>query len=219
MKNKEIEFNRGVITKYLCSVAVQQYATAASLIYYCFYAILNLKVGGLMKKLLLIPITIFPYTVCLCLGYGFIRQGFSNTTFEILGIFALVTLVLSLVCNLIYIFSTLKKPAAELLKTAFIIKAVHIPTYILIFILGVLMGLMFFMTFPFVLLLVLIDLLTLWISGMISVYSISKALKEGELCSKAILIISMICQFFFCADVISMFVIRSVMKKKEKANK
>ena len=80
------------------------------------------------------------------------------------------------------------------------------------------MGLMFFMTFPFVLLLVLIDLLTLWISGMISVYSISKALKEGGLCSKAILSISMICQFFFCADVISMFVIRSVIKKKEKAN-
>ena len=180
-----------------------------------FYAILHLKVGDLMKKLLLIPTTIFPYTVCLCLGYGFIAQNFSNTTIKIFGILSLVTLVLSLVCNLIYIFSALRNPAEELLKIAFIIKAVHIPTYILIFVLGVLMGLMFFMTFPFILLLIIIDLLTLWLSGMISVYSLAKTLKEGGLCSKALLIIAMVCQFFFCADIISLFVIRIVIKRNK----
>ena len=185
------------------------------LIYYRFYAIIHLKVGDLMKKLLLIPTTIFPYTVCLCLGYGFIAQNFSNTTIKIFGILSLVTLVLSLVCNLIYIFSALRNPAEELLKIAFIIKAVHIPTYILIFVLGVLMGLMFFMTFPFILLLIIIDLLTLWISGMISGYSLAKTLKEGGLCSKALLIIAMVCQFFFCADIISLCVIRIVIKRNK----
>ena len=168
-----------------------------------------------MKKLLLIPTTIFPYTVCLCLGYGFIAQSFSNTTIEIFGILALVTLALSLVCNFVYIFSTLRKPAEELLKIAFIIKAVHIPTYILIFILCVLMGLMFFMTFPFILFLIFIDLVTLWISGMISVYSIAKSLKESGLCSKSLLIIAMVCQFFFCADIISLFVVRIAITKRK----
>ncbi len=165
-----------------------------------------------MKKLLLLPTTLFPYTVCLCLGYGFIAQSFSNTTIEILGIFAFVMLVLSFVCNLIYVFATKQNSAKELIKTAFLIKAVHIPTYILIFVLGVLMGLMFFMTFPFILLLIIIDLLTLWISGMISVYSLAKSLKEGGLCSKPLLIVAMVCQFFFCADIISLFVIKIATK-------
>lgn len=168
-----------------------------------------------MKKLLLIPTVIFPYTVCLCLGYGFIAQSFSNTTIKILGIFALAVLVFSFLCNFIYIFSTRRKTAEELLKNAFLIKVIHIPTYILIFVLGVLMGLMFFMTFPFILLLIVIDLLTLWMSGMISVHSIAKSLKEGGLCSKPLLIIAMVCQLFFCADIISLFVVRIAIKKKK----
>ncbi len=166
-----------------------------------------------MKKLLLLPTILFPYTVCLCLGYGFIAQSFSNTTIEILGIFVFVTLVLSFVCNLIYVFTAKENTAKELIKTALLIKAVHIPTYILIFVLGVLMGLMFFMTFPFILLLIIIDLLTLWISGMISVYSLAKSLIEGGLCSKPLLIIAMVCQFFFCADIISLFVIKKAIKR------
>ncbi|MBQ3547603.1 MAG: hypothetical protein IJA44_03915 [Clostridia bacterium] len=167
-----------------------------------------------MKKLLLIPTAIFPYTVCLCLGYGFIAQNFSDTTIKIFGILALVTLALSLVCNFIYIFSTRRTSAKELLKNALLIKAIHIPTYVLIFILGVLMGLMFFMTFPFILFLIVIDLVTLWMSGIISVYSIAKALKESGLCSKPLLIIAMVCQFFFCADIISLFVIRIAINRK-----
>lgn len=166
-----------------------------------------------MKKLLLLPIILFPYTVCLCLVDGFLAQSFSNTTIKILGIFALVTLALSFLCNFVYIFSTRREPAEELLKDAFLIKVIHIPTYILIFILGVLMGLMFFMTFPFIVFLIFIDLLTLWISGMISIYALVKSLKEGEICPKPLLIVAMVCQFFFCADIISLFVIKIAIKR------
>jgi len=169
-----------------------------------------------MKKLLLIPTFVFPYMVCLCLGYGFIAQSFSNTIITILGVLTLVTLALSFVCNLIYIFSTKDATAAELLKTAFVVKTVHIPTYILIFILGVIMGLMFYMTFPFIMVLVLVDLLTLWLSGMISIYSIARALKEGGLCSKPLLITAIICQPFFCADIISLFVVQLIAKRNQK---
>ena len=172
-----------------------------------------------MKKLLLLPTIIFPYTVCLCLGYGFIAQSFSNTTIKILGIFVFVTLVLSFACNLVYIFTAKENTAKELMKTALLIKAVHIPTYILIFVLGVLMGLMFFMTFPFILLLVFIDLLTLWMSGMISVYSLAKSLKERGLCSKRLLIMAMVCQFFFCADIISLFLIKIAIKRNNSHKK
>ncbi len=168
-----------------------------------------------MKKLLLIPTTIFPYTVCLCIGYGY-NFGWSDTPIAILGILSLVTLVLSFVCNLIYIFTTLKEPADKILNTAFIIKAIHIPSYILIFILGFILSLMFFMTLPFILFLILVDLITLWLSGMISIYSIAQSLKKDGLCAKPLLIIAMICQFFFCADIISLFVVKLVMKKRLK---
>ena len=172
-----------------------------------------------MKKLLLLPTMLFPYMVCLSLGYGFIAQSFSNITFKALDIISLVTLALSFVCNFIYIFSTRKKTAELLLKNAFLIKAIHIPTYIFILALGIMMGLMFFITFPFILILIVFDLLTLWISGMISVYSIAKSFKASGLCSKSLLIIAMICQFFFCADIISLFVVKIVIKKKKFSQK
>ena len=168
-----------------------------------------------MKKCLLIPTLIFPYIVCLCLGYGFVAQSFSNVTIKVVGILALATLVLSFICNLIYIFASKKEYATDLLKTAFLIKVIHIPTYILIFVLGVIMGLMVFMTLPLIILLIVIDLLTLWISGMISIHALIKSLKEGEMCPKALFVIALVCQMFFCADIISMLVIRIVIRKNK----
>ena len=167
-----------------------------------------------MKKILLLPTILFPYMVCLCLQYGFIARNFSDTTIKVLAILALVTLSLACVCNFIYMFSARRTPAEDLLKTALFIKAMHIPTYILIFIFGFIMGLMFFMTFPFIMLLLIIDLLTLWISGMISMYSIAKSLKEDALCTKSLLVVAMICQLFFCADIISLFVVKNTIKRK-----
>ena len=82
------------------------------------------------------------------------------------------------------------------------------------FILGLIMGMMFFMTFPLIIFLVLVDLLTLWLSGIISIHSISKVLKETKSCSKPVLVFAIICQFIFCADVISLFVVKSLTKNK-----
>ena len=86
------------------------------------------------------------------------------------------------------------------------------------------MGLMLFMTFPFVIFLVIVDLLTLLISGMISVYAIARLSKDGVPCSKSLLIVAMICQVFFCADIISLVVVvitvknnRQNMKKQSEA--
>ena len=167
-----------------------------------------------MKKLL-IPTAVLPYIVCLCLGYGVISQNFSDNTILILGIVALVTLVLSFVCNIIFILTTKSKSSMELLRTTLLIKAIHIPTYIVIFIFGAMLGVMFFMTFPIILLLVLIDYLTLWMSGMISIYAHIRVIKEKRISSTAPVVISMICQLFFCLDIISLIVI--YVKGKEKA--
>lgn len=168
-----------------------------------------------MKKLLLLPTMLFPYMVCLCLGYGFIAHGWSDAIFIIFGVIALIVLALSFVCNIVYIVLTRKSPAEELLKTALLIKLIHIPTYILIFLVGIIMALTFWMTLPFILLFIVVDLLTLLMSGMISIYSLITALRCEGLCSKKLLGIALACQFFYCADIISLLVVKGAIKKKK----
>ena len=115
-----------------------------------------------MKKLLLIPTMLFPYTVCICLGYGFISRNFNDLPITVLAIASLVCLALSLICTTIYLIITKNTDPKKLLKIALLIKLLHIPTYVLIFIFGAMMGIMFFMTLPIILLLILIDLITLF---------------------------------------------------------
>ena len=165
-----------------------------------------------MKKLLLIPCSVFPYFLCLWMLLGFGLGFFSGDVMDTLGIVCIVLALLSLVCNTVFIVVSRSESAESLLKTALILKIVHIPSYVLIFIIGCIMGLMFFMTFPFILFLVFVDCLTLYFSGMISVLSLAKNLKNQRTLS----IIALICQFFFCADIISLFVLRIVSKNKFK---
>lgn len=166
-----------------------------------------------MKKILLLPTIFLPYTFCLIFGYISANQNMSYNT-EISFIIPLITLFFSFVCNSIYIFTTKNISATQILRTALIIKAIHIPAYILIFLIGAIMGLMIFMTLPFILFLVLIDFIFLFMSGMISIYAHIKALKEKQICPSALLIISLICQAFFCADIVSLFVINIIAKKQ-----
>ncbi len=165
-----------------------------------------------MKKVLLLPTILFPYVFCTAVGSYFISPNSASVIIPVLSIILLFTLLLSLVCNIIFMAKT--KTANELLKAALVIKLLHIPTFILIFVFGIILGFMFFMTLPLILFLVVIDLITLFLSGMISVYAYIKALNEVHSYSTSVLIISLICQFFFCADVISLFVTNILVKKK-----
>ena len=167
-----------------------------------------------MKKYLLVPAMIFPYTVCLCLASGFMSQSFSDAAVKVFGTISVITFVLAFLCNLIFIFTSGNTPVSQMLKAALLIKIIHIPTYIVFFILGMIMGLVFLMTFPFILFLMFIDVLTLLISSMVSVYSIIKGLREKGENSKFYLVITLLCQFLWCADIISLF-IASAIKKSE----
>jgi len=167
-----------------------------------------------MKNLLLIPTILFPYTVCL--GFtGRFNESLSNTAIALHIAVSLITLLSALLCNLLFIFATKNTSTTQLLKTALIIKAIHIPAYLIIFVSGAIMGLLFFFTIPIIAFLVLIDFITLCLSGMISVYAHIKALKEKNTELSVPLIISLICQAFFCADVISLLVVSITLKKSK----
>ncbi len=165
-----------------------------------------------MKKCLLIPAIVFPYTVCLVLAYGFFGGGFNDNVIAVLGIFAVICLALAFVCNLIYIFTTIHAQPNELLKAALLVKLIHIPTYLLIFLFGLLLWVMFFMTFPLILLLVLVDVVTLFLSDMVSVYAMARNVKRYP----GPVAVALVCQFFFCADVISLLVVTCILKKRDR---
>lgn len=111
---------------------------------------------------------------------------------------------------MIFIFTTRKASFEESLKSALLIKVIHIPAYILIFILGVIMGMMFFMTFPFIMLLLVVDF-----SDMVSIYSLIKGLATKNMCSKVLPAIAFVCQFVWCADIISLLIVAAVNKIKK----
>ncbi len=167
-----------------------------------------------MKKLLLIPTAVFPYSFCACLAYGFGSGHFSgDLIITALGILCLLCFILAIICNIVFMILSRKQDSKELLKATLILKMIHIPSYILIFILGLLMGIMFFMTFPFIIFLVFIDCITLFLSGMIAVWALVKSIKQDAVIS----IVTLICQFFFCADIISLFVMYFIIRKRKKA--
>ena len=165
-----------------------------------------------MKKLLLIPTALFPYAVSLFLFFFFKSKTGASVTLPYLIISCVVCACLALACNVVFLLLSRKDSAERLCKTALILKAIHIPAYVAIFVLGLILGLMFFMTFPIILLLIFLDCVTLFFSGMISVFALIKNRKNGTVLT----VIAIICQFYFCADVISLFVLQITASKRKK---
>lgn len=163
-----------------------------------------------MKKLLLLPTALFPYTVCLMIASMF---GGGDSVFKTLGIACLVCLGLAIVCNILFMAVSRRQDARSLLKTALILKAIHIPSYAMIFVLGLGLGISIIMTFPLALFLMLMDSVTLFLSGMVSVYALVRNAKNQKVLS----VVGLIGQFFFCADVISLFVLNMNAKREDRA--
>ena len=164
-----------------------------------------------MKKLLLIPAMLFPYSFVL--GFVF-SEGYSNGDSAIfaLGVFIGLFLVLPFACNIAFVILSRKDEPCKLIHSALIVKLVHIPSYVIIFVMGLISSLMFFMTFPLILLFVLFDYMVLLTSGFLSVFALAKNIKENKVLS----VLALICQFFFCADVISLFVMWIISKNQRK---
>lgn len=173
------------------------------------------------KFWLLIPTALFPYVIIGIIAAFFISNWnpgkLSNIILEnlnVLGIAAAGWFVLSFIFNILYIALPKTTDARKILRAALIIKCIHIPTYIVIFIFGLMLGIMFFMTFPLIVILFIIDLLTLFLSNFISIYALAQSIKQKSFGNNAAPITAIVCQFFFCADLISMIVAFCLCKKK-----
>jgi uncharacterized SAM-binding protein YcdF (DUF218 family) len=101
----------------------------------------------------------------------------------LLGFFAL-PLISSLICNIIFMLLSRKDDAHSLIGAALLVKLVHIPSYIFIFLLGVGASIMIFMTFALILMFILFDYMVLASSGMISVFALAKNIKNNKTTAK-----------------------------------
>lgn len=166
-----------------------------------------------MKKLLLLPAMLFPYSFVL----GFIfSEGYAggDSAMVALAVFVGVFLILPFACNIAFIILSRKDEPYKLIQSALIVKLVHIPSYVIIFVMGLISSLMIFMTLPLIIMFILFDYMVLITSSFISVFALAKNIKNNRIPS----VIALICQFFFCADVISLFVLRIVSKKQSKSS-
>ena len=154
-----------------------------------------------MKKLLLIPEMLLPYAFAL----GIIISNLSDNDDQAALVFGIVITILSiapLICNVIYAITTRNDDPHTLICSALLVKIVHIPAFVVIFAFGLISSLMIFMTLPLILMLIAFDYFVLLSSSFISIFALAKNLKN----IKTVSVLALICQFLFCADVISLVI-------------
>jgi hypothetical protein len=118
-------------------------------------------------------------------------------------IFGLISLLMSVS---IVVASYVKKWSAHAMALYnMVIKLAQIPAYVIIFILGVLLLLSIF-TYGFTVFFMIIDLFTIFLSGLIGIVASRKNYTCGNL-STTEWIIHSILQFVFCADIVSAIII------------
>lgn len=161
-----------------------------------------------MKKYIhLIPLIIYPYAYLIYLMVLFTVNDISSIMSDFMTDTLIITVIsfslLTLMCAVLSIVYTLrgKYSACDAAKMNLIVKAIHIPAYIfhfIIFIYGVLIGIW---GIAFVMIALIVDLLTISLTG-INAISCAIGLKKQGLISSKKAIIGVWASFVFCLDFI-----------------
>lgn len=174
---------------------------------------------------LLLPTILLPYFTLLLLAivilstkvpvFEFIiTHVFRENILYILAImliFCLIAVVCSVTC---FVLSVRKgwSPVA-LAKCAMIIKWMQAPAYVMIFILGLIFAITLF-TIPFAIIFVLVDCLTLVLTGLLTISAARIAVRQGVFQTKDVLWVILL-QFVFCVDVLAATVFYIKLKNKQ----
>ena len=176
------------------------------------------------RQIFLLPTVLLPY---LSLGvlctiflstthplFKYIMENWFNNNalylIAILPIFGFVAIVLTLIYFIINIHKSHR--ALSLAKTAMIIKLIQIPTYIVFFVLGVILSLTPF-GFGFTFGLIILDYFTLILTGIINITAVVCSIRQHKFTFKEIFWV-IILQFFFCLDIIASIIFFIKLKKQ-----
>ena len=162
-----------------------------------------------MKRLLLIPTMLLPYSVSF--AYFLSKLFTQDVAIRIFGILLAVCFVAATVCNVIYMILSKKDDSRKLIRDALLVKLIHVPAYVIVFMGGSIAALMIFFTLPLILMLVAFDCIILFWSSMLSVFALILHVKHA----KTLSVIALVCQCIFCADVISLLVLDLIDKHQK----
>ena len=159
----------------------------------------------MLKYILSLPVIVFPYTLFLgmyCLYTPTIMENlFMGNGFLLIGALVLVGLVAFAFSCIVGIIAIVKAyDGLSMARLNMIIKLIHMPAYVAIFVLGC----AFFITvfgIPFVLFFVLFDCAAIAMSGIIGASSVIRGFAEGKL-DRASAITFAILGFVFVGDVV-----------------
>lgn len=158
-----------------------------------------------MKKYLLaLPIFLFPYSLLFglyCLYTGFLMESvFQNNGYLLILALFLCTLASLAFTGALCARSLAKKTdAAEMAKLNMIVKLVHIPAYIAIFLLGAVM-LISVWGIGFTIVFFLHDVAAIAMTGFIGAVAVVRAGAEGRILRRDAVLYA-IGQFLFCIDI------------------
>lgn len=174
---------------------------------------------------MVIPAALLPYLALLTLATIFLSTKYSffeyvmesifrNNALYLLAALLLYCIIAASISILSFVLSTCKGwDALSLAKSAVILKLIHVPAYVLIFGLGILLTIAIF-TIPFSFGLFLLDCLTLFLSGLLTTASIINAVRQGVCKFKDVFWV-IILQFIFCADVVAAIILYKKLRKSK----
>ena len=172
------------------------------------------------KNLLLLPVMFYPYIYMICVAtFSYINDV--SVSDELGDISIRVLLVIAAICNLYVLIVVVvnliraskgKCNAIELVKLNMIIKLVHIPAFVFHFLLGMFGVAACLWGIGFVMWAILIDLLTIGLTGMIGLSASVSCRKEGML-TKPMAFLYAVLSYIYCVDVISAIVFYVKLRK------
>lgn len=180
-----------------------------------------------MKKYMqLILVILFPYIVILSLitiFYDDYLPKFIQTELETNGMLLIKTLfaiyVLALISAIVVVVTCFRKKeeAYKLLCASMVIKLIHIPAYLVIFLFSCL-TFMAVVTLPFISIFIALDAMSIFLSGLIGLCGAIRAADEKKISRTAAIIIGIL-QFMFCVDVIVSIVAYIAVRTTKKTEK
>ena len=160
------------------------------------------------KNLIMLPVMFYPYIYMICVVTFYYINDVASELYEeaSLGMF-----IFAIICNLYVLIVVIvnliraikgKWNAIELVKLNMIIKLVHVPAFVFHFLLGMAGLVASVWGIGFIMWAVLIDLLTIGLTGMIGLSASVSCRKEGMLTNPMAFLYAVL-SYIYCVDVIS----------------
>lgn len=172
------------------------------------------------KVLLLTPVALLPYGVIL-MGYLFFTHfEIINTVFHgnpllfFAVLLAMILFAVTVTCFTLVISLVKKWECISFARSVMIIKLIHIPAYILIFLCGLIFGVTIFL-YAANILLVIFDCIFIAMTGALATASVVLAVRQKKWASSNA-VWPILLQFIFCADVVASIVFYIKLKKSAK---